>query len=290
MTRWLTLTLAAVLAVPVAPVAGPTVDAAGFRTRIEVVGDLATARRVAVIVPGVGTTADNFDHGLGGVRRRSPAWQARQLYAAAGGARSRIAVVAWLGYQPPSGVGIAAARSERAIEGARALRRYLRGLPGKVVLIGHSYGSLVLAYAARRLPRNVTDLIVLGSPGLDVDSADQLGDDATLWAGQAADDWTRRLPPWRILGFGHGANPAAAGFGARPLDVTAAHGHDGYFAARPVRSLAAVVAGYAARPRLVAAPPGRGRRRPAARPAPAVRLRPLAGLLSAAAAAPARTW
>src|SRR6266508_3021044 len=96
---------------------------------------------VAVIVPGVGTTADNFDHGLGGVRRRSPSWQARQLYAAAGGARSRIAVVAWLGYQPPSGVGIAAARSERAIEGARALRRYLRGLPRKVVLIGHSYGS-----------------------------------------------------------------------------------------------------------------------------------------------------
>src|SRR6266540_2048700 len=117
---------------------------------------------VAVIVPGVGTTADNFDHGLGGVRRRSPAWQARQLYAAAGGARSRIAVVAWLGYQPPSGVGIAAARSERAIEGARALRRYLRGLPGKVVLIGHSYGSLVLAYAARRLPRNVTDLYRAG--------------------------------------------------------------------------------------------------------------------------------
>ncbi|MEV0565150.1 alpha/beta hydrolase [Dactylosporangium sp. NPDC050588] len=46
---------------------------------VEVVGDPSTAATVVVLVPGVATTATNFDRGLGGVQRRAPAWQARQL-------------------------------------------------------------------------------------------------------------------------------------------------------------------------------------------------------------------
>src|SRR5690349_9338111 len=70
-----------------------------------VAGDLATATRIAVLVPGSDTTPANFHRGLGGVQRRSPAWQARQLAAAAG---PGTAAVAWLGYETPHGIGRAA--------------------------------------------------------------------------------------------------------------------------------------------------------------------------------------
>lgn len=200
-----------------------------------------------MLVPGVGTTPENIDRGHGGVRRRSPHWQARQLHTACGG---QVAVVAWLGYAPPGGVDLAAVRSERAVAGATALTGYVRQLAAArpdatITVIGHSYGSLVLAYAAARLPVQVADLVVLGSPGLDVGAAEQLDTEARLWVGSAEDDWTRRIPEVRILGLGHGADPGQPSFGARNLDVTGAVGHDGYFlpGTTSLESLAAVALG-----------------------------------------------
>ena len=55
-------------------------DPAGDGTAVEVLGDLSTADRIAVLVPGVDTTLRDFDRGLGGVARRAPAVQARALY------------------------------------------------------------------------------------------------------------------------------------------------------------------------------------------------------------------
>lgn len=215
---------------------------------VEVVGDLRSADRIAVIVPGVSTTLDNFDRGLGGRIQRSPYWQASQLYAAA--QAQRVAVVAWLGYDPPDGIGLAAARSESAVTGGRSLAQFVAELsayrPGaRITLIGHSYGSLVLAYAAPRLPAQVTDLVALGSPGLDVGGAGELRTHARLWVGSAGGDWTRWLPDLRLLGLGHGTNPARPWFGASRLDVSGSGGHDGYFTpgSASLRSLANVVLG-----------------------------------------------
>ncbi|MGH3649026.1 MAG: alpha/beta fold hydrolase [Micromonosporaceae bacterium] len=156
-------------------------------------------------------------------------------------------MVAWLGYQPPSGVGLDAARSEVAADGARALLRFLAELPGEatVTVIGHSYGSLVWAYAAPDLPPRVTDLVAIGSPGLDVSRATRLRTTARIWAGRAADDWIRWVPSVRVFGVGHGADPVAPGFGALALNVSGAAGHDGYFqpSTRSLASLAAVASG-----------------------------------------------
>lgn len=213
--------------------------------RVEVAGDLATAGRIAVLVPGADTTAANFDTGLGGVQRRAPGWQAHQLAAAAG---SGTAVVAWLGYQTPSGIGRAAIRSERAQAGADALVRYVSGLTADhpqstVVLIGHSYGTVVIGRAASRLPAQVTDIVALGSPGMDVTRAADLHTTARVWAGSDPGDWTLRLPDLRLFGAGHGTNPTRAGFGAHLLDVHDAVGHDGYFVpgTRSLQSIAEVV-------------------------------------------------
>jgi pimeloyl-ACP methyl ester carboxylesterase len=216
---------------------------------IEVVGDLGTATRIAVLIPGSDTTLADFDRGLGGVQRRAPAWQARQLATAAG---PGTAVVAWLGYHTPEGLGRAAIRSERAEQGADSLVRFLDGLTvqcphATVTVIGHSYGTVVIGHAAARLPAAVTDLVAIGSPGLDVSRAADLHTGARLWAGSDPGDWTLRLPDLRIFGAGHGTNPTRPGFGARPLDVHDAAGHDGYFVpgSTALASIARVVNGSA---------------------------------------------
>jgi hypothetical protein len=202
-------------------------------TAIEVVGDLATAARVAVLVPGVDTKLSDFDRGLGGVARRAPAVQARTLYASARAddPDARVAVVAWLGYHPPDGVGLDAVREDRARAGAVALAAFVRGVlaqrPGTAVtLIGHSYGAIVVGLAAPRLPA-VRDVVALGAPGMGADRAAELGG-ARVWSALAPHDWIRRVPQARLLDVGHGRRPSSPGFGALPLPTAGVAGHDYY--------------------------------------------------------------
>lgn len=210
-------------------------DPRGDGRAVEVLGDLDTADRIVVLVPGVDSTLADFDRGLGGVARRAPAVQARALHAALRQAdpAARVAVLAWLGYDPPEGLGWAAARSERARTGARALTRLVRTLARQrptaaITLIGHSYGALVLGLAAPALPDQVHALVTLGGVGMGVDRAAELRTAAQVWAAEAPDDWIRRLPALRLFGLGHGVRPAARAFGAHRLPVDGVHGHDGY--------------------------------------------------------------
>lgn len=211
-------------------------DPTGDGFAAEVLGDPATAERIAVLVPGVGTTLADFDRGLGGVARRAPAAQARRLYAelVRSSPHARVAVVAWLGYDPPDGWGLSVVTEDRAVSGAAALTGFVRRLAGDrpaaaITVIGHSYGSVVLGLAAARLPAQVTDLVALGSPGMGVDHAADLGTGARVWAAEAAADWIRHVPGVRVLGLGHGRRPTTTGFGARPLPTDGVTGHDGYF-------------------------------------------------------------
>jgi pimeloyl-ACP methyl ester carboxylesterase len=202
----------------------------------EVVGDLATADRIAVIVPGLSNRLDNFDRGCAGRERRAPAWQARQLYqqVRAADGTARVAVIAWLGYDPPEGIGREAAREERASAGAAALIRFVAGLgvyrpAATVTLVGHSYGSVVAGLAAPSLGRRVQDIVALGSPGMGVERVGELRTTARVWAGSTQSDWTREVPGIRLFGAGHGTLPFDAAFGARRLPVDNVVEHDGYF-------------------------------------------------------------
>lgn len=205
----------------------------GRGTAVEAVGDLDIATRVAVLVPGVGTRLADFDRGLGGVARRAPAVQARTLYARmhAEDPAARVAVVAWLGYLPPSGLNLDAIREDRARVGARALVAFVRALlarrPGTAVtLVGHSYGAVVVGMAVRRLPQ-VQDVVVMGAPGMGVDRASELGG-ARVYSALAPQDWMGRVPQVQLLGFGHGRRPSSPGFGATPLPTAGVAGHDDY--------------------------------------------------------------
>ncbi|MEU4678296.1 alpha/beta hydrolase [Micromonospora sp. NPDC023737] len=209
-------------------------DRRGDGRAVEVLGDLATADRIVVLVPGVGTTLRDFDRGLGGVARRAPAVQAAALHSALRAAEpdARVAVLAWLGYDPPDGV-VAAAGPAPAHRGAAALRTTLRELAAHrpsatVTVVGHSYGALVAGLAAHHAPPQLTDVVTLGGIGTGADRAAALGPARRIWAAEAPDDWIRRVPPVRLPGLGHGRRPADPDFGARALPAADVHGHDGY--------------------------------------------------------------
>ena len=212
-------------------------DPRGNGRVVEVFGDLGAADRIAVLVPGVSTTANNFDTGLDDVRDRAPAVQARALYDATRAAApgQRVAVIAWLGYDAPQGVGRSAAREELARSGATSLDGFTEDLAvlrpsAKVTLIGHSYGSVVAGLAAAGLPPQVKDLVVVGSPGMGVSRGVDLHTSANIWAGQAAKDWIDWVPAYKMWGAGHGTLPAAPGFGARVFGTTGVIDHDHYLA------------------------------------------------------------
>ena len=212
-------------------------DPRGDGRVVEVFGDLATADRIAVLVPGVSTTAHNFNTGLDDVRDRAPAVQARALYDATRAAApgQHVAVIAWLGYDAPQGLGRTAAREELARAGAISLDSFTQDLAtmrpnARVTVIGHSYGSVVAGLAAADLPSQVKDLVVVGSPGMGVSRAADLHTAAHVWAGQSAQDWINWVPALRVWGAGHGTLPTTPGFGDSVFGTSGVIDHDHYLA------------------------------------------------------------
>ena len=267
------------LLVPVQNANAAAVDANGDGLAVEVIGDLETADRVAVLVPGVGTTLANFSDGLGGVARRAPAVQAQHLAAAVRTADpgARVAVVAWLGYDPPDGLGLDAVRRDRAAVGARALSQFVDGLtatrPGvRVILVGYSYGAVVLGLAAPHLDGRVSDLVAFGAPGMGVTRVDDLRTGARVWAarrpvtgsaGCRSPDFQPR--PWHPAGGTGVRSPADAGYRGRRTRRLPGPGHgDATTAVASVATSAALPPARADRTTRRSRPSGRaGRTTPA---------------------------
>lgn len=221
-----------------------TFDARGNGRVVEVVGDLARADRIAVVVPGSHTTLDTFH------RTRGPGGGARALAAEIGDAdpSARVATVGWLGYDTPQGLSLRGVTDTLADSGAAALRATVTGLrrvnpEAAVSLLCHSYGSVVCAYAASdELP--LADLALYGSPGVGVRTVDELATSARVWSGRADGDWIRFVPFARVAGVGFGPDPAAPGFGARSFPAgDGAHGDYHLRGGEALRSLALIALG-----------------------------------------------
>ncbi|MFE6282553.1 alpha/beta hydrolase [Streptomyces sp. NPDC057877] len=205
-------------------------DGRGSGLVTEVFGDLARADRIAVLVPGSDTGLDTYDRFRAGASALH-----RQLVRQAP-AGTRVAVVAWLGYETPGTVSTAVAttgRAERAAPRLREFVRWLRGITGPdsgVSLLCHSYGSVVCARAAACLA--VDDLALIGSPGTGADSAAALRTRARVWAGLGGDDWVADVPHVSADLFGTtvglGPDPMAPEFGARVF-AAGSGGHSDYF-------------------------------------------------------------
>ena len=218
-------------------------DPRGQGEAAEVLGNLATARRVVILVPGSATSLTTF-YSRGpaspGGGARALAAEARKLDPGA-----RLAVIAWLGYPAPATISPSVLTSGDAEQGARALRPLVDRLArrgAQVALLCHSYGSVVCGLAAPHLP--VTDIAVFGSPGMDAASVRSLHTTARVWAGRGSGDWIGDVPHVRLLGLGFGQDPTAPGFGARAF-ACGRGGHSGYL--RPggvsLRNLAYIAVG-----------------------------------------------
>lgn len=179
-------------------------------------GDLASASRVSVYVPGTGADLDSAARDLD--RGLALATAARRISPGA-------VVITWIGYRSPeviapvSGWRVtpwddAAVSRARAVDGAAALATFVRRLDlGEHVelsLIGHSYGSLVVAGAASELG-GVDDLVLVGSPGVGVTRASDLSAEA-VYSLAAANDAIAAVPVF-------GETPDSMSFGATRVDV-----------------------------------------------------------------------
>ncbi|MGW5651437.1 alpha/beta hydrolase [Streptomyces humi] len=209
-------------------------DARGSGQATEVLGDLAHATRVAVLVPGSDTTLDTYArfHTAADSLYRRLTYEQPHI---------RTAVIAWLGYRTPATISATVLTPGRAGQAAPVLRGFLRELrtltarprPAAVSLLCHSYGTVVCARAAPTLTGlGVTDIALVGSPGTGADSAAALHTSARIWAARGAADWIADVPHLRADLFGtsvgFGTDPVSPAFGARVF-AAGPGGHSDYF-------------------------------------------------------------
>jgi pimeloyl-ACP methyl ester carboxylesterase len=214
------------------------------------IGNPDTADNVNVYVPGTGAELGD----LGVLGRAETMFYDSSRFGPAG---STTASVLWLGYDAPDSVGHATDPSY-AEDAASSLSSFTEGLratdqgsQANLTMTGHSYGSTTVGIAAREEGLDVDNMIFVGSPGVGVDSAEDLGiDPENVWAsrneedviGEATEDNQRMAAgaaatwwtgPGMAVGAGigyltadhdemiHGTDPTADSFGGREFSSDA---------------------------------------------------------------------
>ena len=201
-------------------------------------GDPGTANNTVTYVPGLGS---NLAGAFGDSSRAAALAKAASNFAPG----KTVASIYWLGYNAPQ-LGLSqgihnldVTSTSDAIAGASALSRFQDGLqvthqpgvPGHTVVLGHSYGSLLVGEAAARDAMHPSDVIFVGSPGVGVNHAHQLGmPQAHVWAGANINDPVPNLPPadpagWLNNHSGHfGNDPTSPQFGGNDFAASYAPG------------------------------------------------------------------
>ncbi|MEV0727944.1 alpha/beta hydrolase [Polymorphospora sp. NPDC050346] len=227
-------------------------DPAGDGRTVVALGDPDRADHVVTYVPGMTSDLPSADGELGRAERILA--RAAEL-----APDQPAAAVLWLDYDAPDFVH-EAHRASYAHDAGPALHRFQEGLrasheggPAHQTVVGHSYGSLVVGSAARDHGLAADDLVLVGSPGVGVDHARDLGLPAgRVWASTAGNDVIRYVPsvgalagdlalgvalpgigpvlafsrPGDDLWFGH--DPSDRDFGARVF-ASDPNGHTGYW-------------------------------------------------------------
>ncbi|WP_030346384.1 alpha/beta hydrolase [Streptomyces californicus] len=167
-------------------------------------GDPDASRHVSAYVPGLNTSLDEEF-------AKNDIGRARDTAIGAQGYDESTASIVWLGYDAPQlpdkdgAAGyFAVMGTGRAEKGGAAYRDFMDGISvtnrnedPHLTAIGHSYGSRTVGAAAARpggIP-GVDDIILVGSPGVGVDHAVDLGvGSAHVFVGAAANDPVTKLP------------------------------------------------------------------------------------------------
>ncbi|MGC5162920.1 alpha/beta hydrolase [Rhodococcus sp. DT1] len=227
------------------------------------VGNVDDADRVAVFVPGAGSTLQGS---LGGYDTQVSALrdQAHQHLGDAAENGGRVAAVTWLNYQAPQwGWGLAYTErspvSDLAAQiAAPRLSGFLDGLGASradapdITVVGHSYGAVVAGLALQQ-GADADAAVFLGAPGIGTDDVRDLGlSEGAAYLVEArwdafADVGTFGGDPSFLDGLTH--LPSGAGASATGEPLTAITGHSSYLQPGSTSSyqVAAVVSGAAGR-------------------------------------------
>ncbi|WP_326827635.1 alpha/beta hydrolase [Streptomyces sp. NBC_01751] len=166
-------------------------------------GNPDTARNVSAYVPGLGTSLDD-EFAKNDLKRARDTAIGTQRH------DSSSAAIVWLGYDAPQTPiddplgSFAVAGDERAEKGGAAYNSFMRGLAvtnenenPHLTAIGHSYGSRTVGAATQQgggIP-GVDDIVLVGSPGVGVDRAEDLGVGKDhVFVGAAEHDVVTKLP------------------------------------------------------------------------------------------------
>ncbi|MEU6886046.1 alpha/beta hydrolase [Streptomyces viridosporus] len=178
-------------------------------------GNPDTSKNVSAYVPGLGTKLD-FEFADGTVKRAFyTAVEAQKLDASSSS-------IVWLGYDAPQSIDVMTAND--AERGAPAYNSFMSAISATnenadphVTAIGHSYGSRLVGGATQEaggIP-GADDIILVGSPGVGVDKAEDLGvGKGHVWVGAAENDIVTKLPSPKealagTMGFFGGGPPGA---------------------------------------------------------------------------------
>ncbi|MFD9223202.1 alpha/beta hydrolase [Streptomyces sp. NPDC060064] len=203
-------------------------------------GNPDTAKNVSAYVPGLNTRLEEHFASADVKRARDVAIASRDADPS-----STTASLVWLGYDAPQlrGVGLDATDvmfDDNAQAGAPAYNQFLRGIQATheggdphITALGHSYGSLTVGQASQQpggLPAD--DVILVGSPGVGVDRASELGVGADhVYIGAAEHDQVTKMPPRNPLEYmapgsefgdrklAFGTDPSSRNFGGHHFAV-----------------------------------------------------------------------
>ncbi|MEC5149108.1 alpha/beta hydrolase [Cryobacterium sp. GrIS_2_6] len=223
-------------------------DSTGGGRAAIALGNPDTADYVGFLVPGMNYTVEAeivhwTDTANALYREQEKVLAERAAQGAAQGAgqvHAGIATVAWIGYEVPDLFSVGGL--DKAIVGADFLEKSSLGIRSDrgahqpfISVYAHSYGSTVALTALARGSFDVDALVLVGSPGSQIQSAASLHvTGENVWVGKA--DWD---PAVNSAFFG--SDPGAESYGAHPLGVggstdritgaslTASLGHNAYF-------------------------------------------------------------
>lgn len=129
------------------------------------------------------------------------------------------------------------------LAGLKASHTAATGAGGHITAIGHSYGSYILGKALTD-GAPADDVVFVGSPGVGVNHAKDLGiDPAHVWDGEAGDDpilfTEKRFTPDPLTG----TNPEDSDFGAQHFSVAGSSGHSQYYQGESLQNMARIADG-----------------------------------------------
>ncbi|MFF1921363.1 alpha/beta hydrolase [Streptomyces sp. NPDC058221] len=196
-------------------------------------GNPDTARNVSAYVPGLNTSLDE-DFAKGDLKRARDTAIGTQMH------DPSSAAIVWLGYDAPQSLdgldSLDVMGDERAVKGGGAFNGFMSGISATnenehphMTAIGHSYGSRTVGAATQQgegIP-GVDDIVLVGSPGVGVDRAEDLGvGKGHVFVGAAENDVVTKLPSKQQSVAGAVGWAVAGPFGAHVLGDAADQGDD----------------------------------------------------------------